>query len=106
MKYTILTGAGYDKLGHPIGADERDAFASLALKQLAIFFGGGTITPTKGSWKHASGRIVVEDSLKFEVFTDQPRDRVEAFARWVCFTLRQEAVVLTAEPVNVEFLSI
>lgn len=70
-----------------------------AFQYLTENFGGFTAIPIVGGWKDpVNGTMVIENSLRLEVFTDKTAGRgLENAAKFLRDTFKQEEVVFNVE---------
>ena len=65
--------------------------------------GGGTVYECTGIYKHENGEIIIEKSLRIEIFGAGAADVNEA-ARLIKIALNQESIIMQREIVNSELV--
>ena len=96
-KYTLYVGLNdKDTKRQEVGTIEA---YKLVGGLLAREMGGGTIYEAHGIYTHDDGTVVVEETLRIELFADE-EERVEGFVRTVKRLLNQESVIIQTETVT------
>lgn len=98
-KYTLYVGLNdKDTRRQEIGTIEA---YKLVAGLLARELGGGTIYEAHGIYTHDDGTIVIEETLRCEVFADS-RSEVMGVVETIKSMLNQEAVIVQTENVDSE----
>lgn len=100
-KYTIYVGLN-DQDTKRQEIDTRDAFDTVT-RIICKYTDGGTIYEARGVYKHMNGTVVVENTLRVELF-DVAEKALREIIRRVKKALNQETVAVQSEQVLTQFI--
>ena len=108
MHIKIIAGIGYDSMGDCLTDTKVTTAIDDTLSRLSDEFGGATLTFGKGAWIDDGGKLVKEDCVIFESYTERTMPHTLAsvteislaantIAQLLRIDLRQTSVVLAID---------
>ena len=100
-KYTLYVGLN-DQTTKKQEIETAAAF-DVVTRIICKYADGGTVYTARGIYKHDSGAVVIENTLRIEIF-DVPKRALNMIVKLIKRALNQESVALQTETVTTQFI--